>query len=91
MSAGLDQVRTRERRRPVTGATEIFVSLLGEGVDVWRPVRAEHVHGNVYRIVDQPYDRETEAWQFKPGDEVLCELIDSSDGRIFAATGRDRP
>jgi hypothetical protein len=70
----------------MNGTEEIFVSLLDEGVDVWRPVRAVHLHGNVYRIADQSYDNEVETWQFVPGDEVFCEMIDSNDGRIFAAT-----
>jgi hypothetical protein len=72
----------------VSGLTEIFVSLLDEAVDVWRPVQAERLHDDVYGIVDQPYDREIETWQFEPGDEVVCELVESSEGRIFAATRR---
>jgi len=72
----------------VSDLTEIFVSLLDEQVDVWRPVQAEHLRENVYKIVEQPYDEEDETWQFEPGDEVVCELIESSDGRILAATGR---
>jgi hypothetical protein len=68
----------------VAETVEIFVSLIGEGVDVWRPVRAEHVHGNVFKIVDQPYDREIENWQFEPGDEVVCKQTESSDGLFFA-------
>ncbi len=71
----------------MTETVEIFVSLIDEGVDVWRPVLAEHVQGSVFRIVDQPYDREIEKWQFGPGDVVVCEMIDSSDGSILAATG----
>jgi hypothetical protein len=58
---------------------------MDEGVDVWRPVQAVHVGGSVYRIADQPYDRELEMWQYEPGDEVECEMIESSDGQIFAA------
>jgi hypothetical protein len=65
---------------------EIFVKLLDEGVDVWRPVRAEHIQGNVYKIVDQPYDREDESWQFEPGDEVICEMVELSASDILAAT-----
>ncbi len=68
--------------------TEIFVSLLDEAVDVWRPVQAEHIQGKVYRIIDQPYDREIETWQFEPGDGVVCELTDASDGQILAAMRR---
>lgn len=67
---------------------EIFVNLLDEGVDVWRAVLAERLHGGVYRIVQQPYDRNVETWRFGPGEDVVCELIDSSDGRILAATRR---
>ena len=70
------------------GTVQIFIRLLHERVDVWRPVRAEHLHDDVYKIVNQLYDREIETWQFGPGDEVVCELIDSSDGRILAATRR---
>jgi hypothetical protein len=70
-------------------SSKIFVGLLGEGVDVWRPVQAEHVQGNVYRIKEQPYDRTVETWQFEPGDAVVCEMIESSDGRILTAVSLD--
>jgi hypothetical protein len=72
----------------VIPAKDIFVRLLDEGVDVWRPVQAEPLHGDIYRILDQPYDRETERWEFTPGDEVVCELIESSADRILAETRR---
>jgi hypothetical protein len=65
---------------------EIFVRLLDEGVDVWRPIKAERLSSDTYRILDQPYDRATEAWEFGPGDEVGCEMISSSNGQILAAT-----
>ena len=67
---------------------QIFVSLLDERVEVWRPVEAERLQDDVYRIADQPYDREVETWQFGPGEEVVCELIDASEGQILAATAR---
>lgn len=69
-------------------AKEIDVGLHDEGVEVWRPVEAEHLHGSVHRIASQPYDPEVESWQFVPGDEVVCELIESSERRILAATRR---
>ena len=65
---------------------QIFISLLDEGIDVWRPVMAKHLNDNKYRILDQPYDRDTETWQFEPGDEVVCEFIEAYEGRILAAT-----
>jgi uncharacterized protein (DUF2384 family) len=72
----------------MSNVEEIFVSLLDEAVDVWCPVQAERLHDDLYRIIDQLYNREIETWQFEPGDEVVCELIESSDGRILAATRR---
>jgi len=72
----------------VSGATQIYVGLVDEGVDVWRPVLAKRLGGNMYRILDQPYDREIESWQFEPGDRVICEHIASGDGPILAATKR---
>lgn len=73
----------------MSGGLQIYVSLVDEGVDVMRPVWAEKVRDDVYRVVDQPYDRATEKWRFEPGDRVVCEFVDSSDGRILAAIRRD--
>jgi hypothetical protein len=66
--------------------TQIYVALLDEGVEVWRPVQAEHLHGDLYLIISQPYDRGVEAWQFEPGEKVICQMVKSSDGLILAAT-----
>jgi hypothetical protein len=52
---------------------EIYVELLGEGTFVWRPVKARHVSGNVFRIVDGSYDSKDETWEFTPGMNVVCE------------------
>jgi hypothetical protein len=71
----------------VNEVAQIFVRVLDEAVDVWRPVQARHRFGNIYRIIDQPYDRDDETWEFGPGEEVICALIDSSGGQILAATG----
>ena len=60
------EVRTRERGSSMN-ELQIFVRLMDEPVDVWRPVRAEHFEGDRYRIVEQPYDRESEEWQFGAG------------------------
>ena len=52
-------------------STTIFVSLVGEGTDVWRPVAAERIHDDVYRITGSAADT-TETWQFIAGDIVRC-------------------
>jgi hypothetical protein len=63
----------------------IYIALMDEGVDVWRPVNAENTGNGIFRILEQPYDREIELWQFEPGDLVYCELVESSDGPILTA------
>jgi hypothetical protein len=50
----------------------IYVPLLNEGLDVWRPVEARHLGRGAYLIVDEDYDPEVEAWQFEPGTIVRC-------------------
>lgn len=64
----------------------IYVALVDEAVDVWRPVLAEHVRGHKYRIVKQMYDDAVERWEFEPGDQVECELVQSDGAPILAAT-----
>jgi hypothetical protein len=66
-------------------SVQIYVALLGEGVDVWRQVQPEHINHDIYRIIDQPYDRSIESWEFEPGNVVRCKMIESSDGLILAA------
>ena len=50
----------------------VFVRLLDEGTDVWRPVRAERMGENTYRITEQAVP-EDEVWVFQPGDVVVVE------------------
>ena len=59
---------------------EIFVALLGEGVDVWRPVQAEPLGGSVYRIATVNPDPQDEHWQFVHGDVVRCEPREFAGG-----------
>ena len=52
------------------GSTKIFVRLLGEGVDCWRPVDAVE-EGQRYRIVG-PAPGADEEWEFQIGEVVYC-------------------
>lgn len=70
--------------------SHIYVALLDEGTDVWRPVKAENLGSGLYRILDQPYEPANETWQFVPGDLVNCEVIHLSEGPVLAATQRVR-
>jgi hypothetical protein len=55
-----------------TNIKVIYVKLLEEGTDVWRPVLAKHKVGDVFTIEPQevPVDEE---WEFSPGDSVVVE------------------
>ena len=58
---------------------EIYVYLLDEGIDTWRPVEAEHIEGDRYEIISENND-ETEKWQFSKGDHVICNETVFEDG-----------
>ena len=62
----------------------VYVALREEGVDVWRPVEAEHISESIYRLADAPLP-ETEDWAFLPGSTVRCELRELSEGTTVAA------
>jgi hypothetical protein len=53
--------------------TTIYVPLLNEGTDVWKPVTAEPISRAIYRIVSESPDSDTEEWVYGPGQEVAVE------------------
>lgn len=70
----------------------IYVSLIDEGVEVWRPVPAYRVDADTYIVLRTPdYDPQDESWQFPPGSIVVCEARQSADGPIRAAVRRTEP
>lgn len=63
----------------------IYVALLNEGTDVWRPVLAEQLAGDRYRIVGQNDDPDDEQWEFETGSVVRCEFRRLSDRPCLVA------
>jgi len=61
----------------------IYVYLLSEGTDVWRPVNAVHLYENLYRITSPKI--EDEQWQFESGDLVRCKEKSSETNEPFLA------
>lgn len=72
----------------MTALTQIYVRLLDEGVDVWRPVDAECIGQGRYVITSEAPDPETEVWEFNPGEEVLCRTRALSEGEALVAWRR---
>ena len=49
----------------------VYMPLLDEGVDTWRPVEATPLSGDTYRV--EGVEPEDEQWEFPPGAVVRCE------------------
>ncbi len=62
----------------------IYMPLLDEGTDVWRPVEATRLVDDVYVILGVVPDDET--WAFPPGSRVRCEprRAQGEAGRLVA-------
>jgi hypothetical protein len=83
--------RARQASEAMTEPVQIHIRLLDEAVPVWRPVDAEHVGGDQYRVLGPiPED---EVWEFQPGEVVRCHLQSFADNKTgltaFAAITRD--
>jgi hypothetical protein len=63
--------------------TSIYVNLTGEGLNLLRSVRAEHLGRDYYRIIDtMPPD---ETWEYPPGAVVRCKKKNLSSGKALVA------
>jgi len=61
----------------------IYVTMLGEGMNVLRSVRAEHLGRDFYIITDEmPAD---ENWEYVPGQVVRCKKKNLSNGKGLVA------
>ena len=63
---------------PPDRPTTVYVPLVDEGVDVWRPVVAEPVGPMLFRLTGPVPDGE--AWAFEPGAVVRCYERTFADG-----------
>src|SRR4051794_9400952 len=67
----------------------LYVELVNEGVDVWRPVDAVQVEPKRYRLPDTAPDGEE--WVTPPGTVVVAVTRTMADGPALAASPRDDP
>jgi hypothetical protein len=65
---------------------KIYVRLLDEGTEVYRPVAAVRIAPAIYLIsAETPYDTETESWEFAPGSRVLVVEKTLSEAKVLVA------
>jgi hypothetical protein len=64
----------------------VYVKLLEEGTEVWRPAQAEPLGKMTARLLPAPnYEHQGERWEFPPGSTVKYERRMLSDERVFVA------
>ena len=50
----------------------IYVALIDEGTEVYRPVIAEKIDEKTFKIISKNKNPEDEKWKFNMGDVVVC-------------------
>ena len=64
----------------------VYIELLDEGTDVWRPAKALLMNKNIYKILPPvDYDPDDEKWKFKPGSLVECEWKNKNGKKVLIA------
>jgi hypothetical protein len=72
--------------------TTIYIRLLNEGTDVFRPTTAEPVGGAQFKVLPtSTYDSESEEWEFVPGSLVECEKRQLEGEEVLVAVKVNRP
>jgi hypothetical protein len=61
----------------------IYVALMDEGTKCWRPVQAQRLEGDRFRIVDAM--PEGERWEFPSGAVVRCREHTFAEGKGLLA------
>ncbi len=68
---------------PTGKETMIYINLVGEGLNLLRSVRAEHLGRDFYKIVEPV--PEGESWEYQPGQVVRCKKKNLSTGKALVA------
>jgi hypothetical protein len=80
------RTRAVTNRSTEEALTTIYMPLLNEGTDVWRPVDAMKITNLGYMVTQpQPADEE---WAFQPGHILRCEERQLNDGPKLVAVAK---
>ncbi len=64
----------------------VYVRLLEEGTDVYRPVSAEQISSEVFLLSRQEVPGD-EMWEYSPGTRVKVAMKTLSEGRVPVVIG----
>ena len=79
MSAQLDSGTDAATRQAT-----VYVRILDEGTDVWRPVQAKLIRGRMY-VLSTDLCPEGERWEFAPGSQVRVKRQKLSGHEVLVA------
>ena len=74
------------REERILSIETIYVRLLDEGINVYKPVQAEKLGNYLYKILDdskKAYEEYLEIWEYKTGDIVKCAYKKLSNKNIL--------
>jgi hypothetical protein len=72
-----------------TSTIEIYIPLLNEGTDVWRPTQGLLLGADAIQVLPTPnYNPADEEWQFPPGTKVKCAREIRSGREVLVARQR---
>ncbi len=69
----------------------VYVRLLDEGTEVYKPVPAALSDGVYHLNAPQDYDSNDEFWEFPPGSKVFCREMWMGDRLLYVATRLAEP
>ena len=69
-------------RQATNTDTVVYVRLLDEGTDVWRPAQATPLPDGTFELSEpEGYDPGAEIWEFPPHARVRCVAKNFADGK----------
>lgn len=64
----------------------IYIPLLDEGTEVYRPTEGEEVAPMTFKVLPTlNYDPENEHWAFPPGTQIRCTYVTKLGTRVLLA------
>ena len=61
---------------------QIYIRVTGSRGPAWRPVEAERIEGDVYRITGSATPASGESWEFASQDLVRCKPYELTDDDV---------